>query len=298
NLPPGAAVRGGLEALDTAINGFGEDEPAALLARVFLVPILFVTGGKAPARVAGVIPDIGAVTQLLKQAGALGAIENFGLSNALGTHEAATAIGPADLFALVRSLDAATAADLLPPGDLVVDTADEQVHLRYLAGASLTPADMPTFLERAGQVGRWGMPLSQMLARQLGDEGLSLLPLPRAPQSWFEAMETGQFAREEIAFNLFATGAIRRIRGQTGDPEVLIAAQDDGTIRVELTSPFDPMLRHSHAWRLSAADDLVRVELSIQDLLRDCRVDRIDVASTVMPVATASRPGPGGLLAH
>jgi len=295
---PEASARTLVEALDQAINATRHDDESGLLARVFLLPILFVSGGKAPARVSGVVPDIGAVTGLLKDAGALGPVETFGLSNALGTFEAARAVSPVRLFELVRNLDPATTTELLAPADLEIDSADEEVHLRYLAGASLTPTDMPMFLERAGQVGRWGMSLSHLLARQLGEEGLSLLPLPRAPRPWFTALEEGRFAREELAFNLFATGAIRRIRTQTGDPEAEIAACDDGTISVELTSPFDPMLRHSHAWKLSAADDLGRVELSIRDLLRDCRVEKVTIQPDLHPPAPPVLPGEFTLLRH
>jgi hypothetical protein len=295
---PGAATRALVEALDSVINGAGDDRGETLLTRVFLLPVLFVTGGKAPARVSGVVPDVAAVTELLKQAGALGPVENFGLSNALGLHEAASSVSPSALHGVVRSLDAVAASGLLAPADLVVDSAEERVHLRYLAGASLTAADMPSFLERSGQVGRWGMALSQALGRQLGEEGLSLLPLPRAPRPWFTALEEGRFARAELAFNLFATAAIRRIRSETGDPEAEITARDDGTIRVDLTSPFDPMLRHAHAWPLAPGDDLARVELSILDLLRDCRVDKVTVQTDVRPAEPLAAPGAFDLTRH
>jgi hypothetical protein len=298
HAPPGAVSRGLVEMLDSAINGIGDDQGATLLTRVFLLPVLFVTGGKAPARVAGVVPDVAAVTDLLKQAGALGPVESFGLSNALGLHEAAGSVSPSTLYGVVRSLDAATASALLAPADLVIDSADEQVHLRYLAGASLTAADMPTFLERAGQVGRWGMALSQEFGRQLGEEGLSLLPLARAPRPWFTALEEGRFARAELAFNLFATSAIRRIRAETGDPEAEITARDDGTVRVDLTSPFDPMLRHAHAWKLAPGDDLARVELSIRDLLRDCRVEKVTVQPDVRAAEPLTVPGAFDLSRH
>jgi hypothetical protein len=298
HAPAGAASRALVEALDGAINGVGDEPGASLLARVFLLPVLFVTGGKAPARVPGVVPDTAAVTELLKQAGALGAVATFGLSDALGSPEAAGAVSPSVLYGLVRDLDAATASKLLAPAELAIVTADEQVHLRYLAGASLTAAHMPAFLERAGQVGRWGMALSQALARQLGQDGLSLLPLPRSPRPWFTALEEGRFARAELAFNLFATGAIRRIRAQTGDPEAEITARDDGTIRVDLVSPLDAMLRHAHAWRLAPGDDLARIESSIRELLRDCRVEKVTVQAELRAAEPLAAPGAFDVLRH
>ncbi len=295
---PGAQAAALTTAIDKAINGTGGDSDLAVLARVFVLPILFVTGGKTPARVEGAIPDIAAVNALLQEAGALGAIENFGLGNALGSMEAAEAVALPDLLDVVRSLDGAKASALLAPAPIDVATADEQVHLRFLAGASITPSDLPTFLERAGQVGRWGMALSQLLARQLGEPGLSLLPLPRAPQPWFAGLEAGRFAREEIALNLFATGAIRRIRSETGDPSAEITATDDGHVRIDLVSPLDPLQRHGHVWQLGPADDLTRVELTIRDLLRDCRLEKVAVHAEIRPALPTANPAPFTLLRH
>jgi hypothetical protein len=297
-VPPGAAAATLIRALDRAVNAAEEEDDVALLARVFLVPVLLVTAGQTPARVAGVVPDIGEITELLKTAGALGPVENFGLSNALGSLEAAQAMSPLRLFELVRRLGSGTGTDLLPPEDVSVDSASELVHLRFLAGVSITPAHMPTFLETAGQVGRWGLPVAQALARQLGEPGLSLLAIPRAPRPWFTALEEGRFAREEVAFNLFASGAIRRIRSETGEPEATVSAREDGTVRIDLTSPFEPLRVHAHAWRLSAADDLSAVEASIRDLLRDCRVEKVQVIEAVLPAEPLPAPGAGGLLPH
>lgn len=297
-VAPGVQAAALTAALDAAVNGSDGESDPAVLARVFVLPILFVTGGKTPARVEGAIPDIAAVNTLLQEAGALGAIENFGLGNALGSLEAAAAVRPHDLLDVVRSLDGAKASALLAPAPIEVVSADEQVHLRFLAGASITPADLPTFLERAGQVGRWGMALSQLLARQLGEPGLSLLPLPRAPQPWFAGLEAGRLACEEIAFNLFATGAIRRIRSETGDPSAEIAATDDGHVRIDLVSPLDPLQRHGHVWQLGFADDLAQVELAIRDLLRDCRLEKVAVHEEIRPAAPAANPAPFTLLRH
>lgn len=286
------------EAVDLAINGAADDEEVALLARVFLLPVLFVVGGKAPARLSGIVPDMASISALLKDAGALGGVETFGMSNALGTFEAAAVVSPRRLFELVRGIGAAGPESLVEPAGIEITRADEQVHLRFLAGASVTPADLPGFLERSSQVGRWGMPLSQQLTRQLGEEGLSLLPLPRAPRPWFAALEDGRFARAELAFNLFATAAIRRIRSETGDPSADLSARDDGTIRIDLTSPLDPMLRHAHAWPLTAADDLGRVELAIRELLRDCRVQSVTVHPDIRAAEPLVQPGPFNLLRH
>jgi hypothetical protein len=298
-VPPGAPSRALAAAVDAAINGVvGEDIDAPLLARVFLLPVLLVTAGRAPVTVRGVVPEMAAITRLMKNAGALGPVESFGLSNALADLQAAADIAPGRLFRTVRSLGEAAGADLLPPGDLQVDSAEECVHLRFLAGASVTPAAMPTFLETAGQVGRWGMAVSQELARQLGEEGLSLLALPRAPRPWYAALAEGAFHAGELRFNLFASAAIRRLRGEHGEPWAEVSAREDGSVRVDLFSPLEPEARHAHAWPLARTDDVATVEASIRDLLADCRIATVDVRPEVLPAEPLPAPGAFNLLRH
>lgn len=292
-----AAARLVDRALDAAIHG-AEDNAGGLIARVFLIPVVFVTAGRAPAEVQGALPEVAAIAGLMRRAGALGAVENFGLGNALGSLEAARAVLPQQLFGLTRHWGEDGGASLLMPVPIAVTDAEERAHLRFLAGASLTAADAPTFLETAGTVGRWGIAVSGAIHDQLAVEGLSLLALPRAPMSWFRALSEGTFLREEVAFNLFVTGALRKIRAETGEPDVVVSSRDDGTVRVDMTSPFDPQIRHAYRWPLQPADDLSRVEASILDLLRDCRVDRVEVREQVLPAEDMPMPGAGGLLRH
>lgn len=291
------------QALDAAIHGTGDHEDVALIARVFLLPVVCVTAGLAPAAVPGTVPDIDAVVDAMRSAAAFGPVDAFGLGNALASDAQVAAIAPSRLFTLARAFGDAPGSGvgsaLLHPDDLALERADEQVHLRYLAGASIAPAAAPTFVETAGQVGRWGMAVSRALAQQLAVPGLTLLPLPRAPRPWFAARGEGRFAREELAFNLFATGAIRAIRAETGDPDARVASHADGSVRVSLWSPFEPQRVHAHAWRLDGATDLVRVTQSIADLLRDCRLERVEWGSQVEPATPLPiASGPIGLLPH
>lgn len=298
-VPPGAPARALAAAVDAAINATGGQlDEAALLARVFLLPVLLVTAGKAPARLSGVLPQMASITRLMKNAGALGPVESFGLSNALASPEAAANVPPGLLFRTVRSLDSAAGADLLPPAGIAVDSAEEQVHLRLLAGASVTPAAVPTFLETAGQVGRWGMAVSQEMAQQLGEEGLSLLALPRAPRPWYTALAEGIFQAGELRFNLFASAALRQLRGAYGEPWAEVSAREDGSVRVDLFSPVEPEARHAHVWPLAHTDHVAAVEASIRDLLRDCRVATVEVCPEVLPAQPLPALGGFSLLRH
>ncbi|MFO1318583.1 MAG: hypothetical protein U1F52_03120 [Burkholderiales bacterium] len=280
-----------IRAADLAISGGEADDDTAVLARVFLLPVILVTAGLAPASVTGVVPDIGEITGGMRKAGALGAVEQFGLGNALGSPDDARAVPPDRLYRICHDLGSAEREDLLRPCDVVIDSADERVHVRLLAGVALSPAHAPTLFETAGPVGRWGMAVSRALARQLAVEGLSLLPLPRAPMPWYAALTEAAFAREEIAFNLFVTGTVRRIRAEVGEPTVVVAAHDDATLRVTMGSPFDARLTFTHAWPLGAAESLARVEAAIGELLVECRVADVQWEPAVLPAAAAT---PGG----
>ena len=297
-LATAGAEQGALlgRAVDDAIDAVGTDEDLPLVTRVFLLPVLFVTAGAAPAVVAGALPDVAELGATLRAAGALGRVESLAWSNALGTLEAAAAVPPERLHALGRHGGGDGGADLLAPAPLQIDDAAEQVHVRLITGVCVTGVDAPTVMETAGQVGRWGMAVSRLLAEQLAVPGLSLLALPRAPASWHAALAQASFAREEIAFQLFATGAIRRIRTATGDPLASVSACTDGSVRIELRSPFDDMEVHSHAWRLGPADDMARVEFAITDLLRECRIADVAIAPDVTEPMMVGAPSVRGSL--
>jgi len=283
----GALLR---RAVDDAIDAVGTGEDLPLVTRVFLMPVLFVSAGAAPATVAGALPDVAELGAALRAAGALGRVESLAWSNALGTLDAAAAVAPERLHALVRQGGGDGGADLFAPAPIQIDDAAEQVHARLIAGVCVTGVDAPTVMETAGQVGRWGMAVSRLLATQLAVPSLSLLALPRAPASWHAALAQARFARGEIAFQLFATTAIRRIRTATGDPLAIVSACSDGSVRVELRSPFDDMEVHSHAWPLGPSDDLAQVELAILDLLRECRVTDVTIAPDVVAPAPVGIP--------
>jgi hypothetical protein len=82
------------------------------------------------------------------------------------------------------------------------------------------------------------MPFSRELIAQLGQHGLSLLPLPRPPSGLLVAVHEGRRACEEVAFQAFASRALRRLRSETGDPRAEVAALESAAIGVRLSSPF------------------------------------------------------------
>jgi hypothetical protein len=272
-------------ALDTALRASGD---ATLHLRIFAIPILIVTGGSGPLIVPGVVADVGELTKLFESHGALGPMKNFGLSSALVSSAGLAALIPGVVYR--RSRD--TGQDNLPPLDLAPEEiriagTEEAVHLRFLTGVSVTSADAPGLTETAGNIGAWGMAFTRALAAQLGQPGLSLLPIPRPPMSPLRALEAGQFAENELRFQLFLSTALRKFRSRVGEAEAAVAASADGCIRICLSSPFDPSPAQEYAWVLQPGDDMAVVGSSIFSLLAECRVTNVQVAETIQPVSAS-----------
>lgn len=266
-------------ALERALEA---DDEAGLVMRVFAIPLLVVTGGRGLAVVPGVVPDVGELKKLFERHGTLGQTRNFGLGNALTSAERLSAVKPGMLYRLMRGMgEEGFRPPDLAPEDIEVDSGEERAHLRFLVGASVSPANVPAFTETAGNIGAWGMPFARALAAQLGQDGLSLLPIPRPPMNVLRALDAGQFALRELGFQLFLSNALRSIRLRVGDPEVSVATYSDYSVRVSLSSPFDESLAQEYVWPLYPGDDLGAVGHSIFSLLEECRLENVRVAESV-----------------
>ncbi len=252
---------------------------------MFALPLVIVTGSRRPASVPGVIPDIAAIAALFKQHGALGPARNFGLGNALCSLATLEAVQPGEIYAWTR--DAGATRRELPPSAIVIAEPGEHVHLRFIVGAAIAPAAEPSFVETASNIGVWGMPLTRALAAQLAQPDIEVLPLARPPLDVLHAGQAGRYAQLEAAFNLFASNAVRRMRGTTGDPDAVISAHDDGDIRISLSSPFEDTLNDGFRWPLHPLDDLAAVLSAIGGMLADCRISNVFYAQTVLPALDA-----------
>jgi hypothetical protein len=271
-----------LETLDYVINA-PTDPGGGFAASLFAIPVVFVAAGLAGAEVAGVIPDIKAITRLLETHDTLGPARAFRLSEALCAEASLEADSPSQRYALLRSVESAGVAarpDMLP-APIRLESADESVHLRFLVASVVAQAQAPSFPEAARDTGRWGMPLSRGLLAQLGQAGLSLLPLPRPPAGLMRALHEGRRAREEVAFQAFASRVLRRMRSQTGEPDAEVAALESGAIGVRLVPAFERERADTHRWQLDALDGLADVTASILGLLAECRVSSVRVLERI-----------------
>lgn len=266
-------------------HGSGGDH-ANIAARLFAFPIVLVAGARSAATVSGALPDIDEVRTLLERHGAVGATRNFGLGNALCSAEALERLKPSDVYHWGGDWSAGAPREMAPQ-DIAIRAGHEQVHLRFLVGAGITPQDAPSFLETAANIGGWGLPLTRALVRQLAQPALDLLALPRPPVALLRAAHFGRCAELETAFNLFASNAVRNFRSTVGDPAAVISAHRLETggaeVRVSLSSPFDDTLLEGFRWPLHPLDDLDHVVSAAVELLRDCRVSDVRIVAAVLP---------------
>lgn len=270
-----AVLRRMWTALDRAVHAPPE-APDALVLRLFALPLLLVTGGRAGAAIAGVLPDVTQVQEIMASGGALGPARNFGFGNALCAIDALEALSWSRLHALQRDPASAGIAGLhLPPAAATTATADEEVHLRFLVGAGVTRADAPSFAETGAAIGRWGMPLTHELVEQLRVEGLSVLPIPRPPATLLAAQSAGFAVREDLALQAFVSRTLRRLRSEVGEPDVTIAALGSGTLGVRFSSPFIENRVSVHRRALHGTEDVNETGATVVALLRECGIAEV-----------------------
>ena len=190
---------------------------AALPSTVFAIPVVIVAANSGPVNVPGALPNIDEISSLMKANGALRGNENFVLSNALA---------PASAFALEKLpaslgwwFTAASTPIAIEKAGLAVPANQESVFLRFLVGTALAGPGVD--LLTANDAGKWGMPFTQAIAKQLGGGTLSLLAMPRPPRVPLAALMQGRAAQREVSLQLFATNAIRKFRASVGEPEAV-----------------------------------------------------------------------------
>ncbi len=255
-----------------------------LAVTLFALPVVIVAAvetGDGPVDVPAVLPDPAALAAILHEHGALAGNRNFGLANVLVAADVLDLRNLPDLLAW-RSLPDPAAAETDPPSRMLtpapirVDDGQERAHLRFLVGSTLAARDADPL--RDGAVRSWGMPVAQSLAAQLRCPGVSLLALPLAPQSPTRALASGRAAQREVAAQLFASSAIRKLRAAVGEPSAVISVHrvetpaGGGEIRLSLSSPYDPREAEGFRCPLLPTDRVEDVVRLLTDLMHDCRV--------------------------
>jgi len=279
------------------------DPEAGLAARVFAIPLVIVAG-KEGERVDGVLPgtlrDPGKFAEILRAHDALRGNRNFALAGSLVHADALDVARLPELLLWQRLPESAaenaqTGLRTLTPAAIHVAAGRESVHLRFLVGTALARSDADLFGD--ARVGAWGVPFTQELGRALGAGGVAVLALPRAPQRPLPAVAAGRAAQREVSAQVFASNAIRRIRGAVGEPVAVISAHraadvpGGGELRLSLSSVFAPRDAEGYRCPLGPLDRASDVAAMLIELLRDCRVADVRVLSGVHPDRDAATGG-------
>ena len=88
---------------------------------------------------------------------------------------------------------------------------------------------------------------------------------------------------------LFASDAIRRLRGAVGEPVAVISAHrvegagTGGEIRLSLSSPLEPREAQGFRCPLTPLDNVAEVVAMLAQLVRDCRVGDVRTLAGVHP---------------
>ncbi len=269
--------------------------------RLFALPLVIVAGGTAGRHLGGALPDVAAVESLLAEHSALGDAQRFSIGNALCGPGGLQAVGLGSLARAQSGAEAAARlagmADEFTPEPIDLGDGTEAVHLRFLVGAAWLSSEARRWVRPGDAAGRWATPLTHLLARQLAQADVTVLPLARPPLPLAHAAAAGESAAADIGFQLFAGAALRRARASAGEPTAIIAAHRTdraqgpaGELRVTLSSPFDAALCEAWTRPIGAGDDLPSLTATIDGFLQECRVaDRVLVPE-VMPDRHPARP--------
>ena len=275
--------------------------PGGIGARLFALPLAIVAGGRAGARLSGALPDVDAVSALLAEHQALGDVQRFTLGNALCAAHRLEALADG-VIARAHAEGAQALAPLtaaLEPDPIVLASADEGVHLRFLVGVAWVSSEARRWIGAGDAVGHWAQPLTHLLARQLAQQDVTVLPLARPPLPFALAAGAGRAAQRELALQLFAGSALRRARASTGEPVAVLAAHlgdgapgsDSGPqLRLTFSSPYSETPCDAFCWPLHPGDDLAEAQRAIGDLLRECRVEDVVIVPQVQPDRHPQRP--------
>lgn len=281
--------------LDTAWRDATREGGPGLAVTVFAIPLVVVVGVEEAERadsIPAVLADPAALAAILTAHGCLAGNRSVALANVLVAADAIDVGRLPELLAWQRLPEGVASgpvhlARTLVPSPLACSAGAEGVHLRFLVGSAIAKPGLDLLTDET--VDKWGMGMTRELERQLGGKGIPVLALPRAPLNPLRALQQGRAAQREVAAQVFASNAIRRLRERVGEPAAVLSAHrapdapGGGELRLSVSSPFEPREAEGFRCPLYALDRVDDVVAMFVDLLRDCRVADIRVLRGVYP---------------
>jgi len=259
------------------------EQPEGRRAIVFAVPLVLVAGSKGQATLPAAIADEEGLNALLREHGILGAAQQVRVFGQLLHPDTVVAMDAARLFRLTRDLASAEQGIGEDLNGAAITLKEEGVFLRYLLGVAVQGEGEAEPVKLGGAVGAWGMPLMKFLGEQLHTDGVTLFPIARPPLPVMQALVAGNFARFEVALQVFASSQIRRLRELSKDPVAILSAHANGELHITLSAEGDERNWEAFVWPLAAMDNVTLIESNFRELMAECRVRDVHVLSQVYP---------------
>lgn len=252
-------------------------------ATLFAIPVVLVAGIKGHAQLPGKLADIDAVTRLLKNHEVIDPQADVYVSSRLAHPEQLAGVSPAQLALWRDQLQYASGGLPTELAEAPVALKDEGVFTRFLIGIAIQKKDAAPAIRLNAKIGAWGVPLAQEIGRQLETKGVTLFTIPRAPQTWLAAQESGRITQNETRLQVATSNALRSIRSAGRTPVVVMAAHESGEIRITFSAEEDGERWEGFVWPLAPLDDTAQILAFAQELFAECHVDEVRVIDTVQP---------------
>ena len=252
-------------------------------ATLFAIPVVLVAGIKGQAQLPGKLSDLDAIKALLEQHEVISAHADVYLSSRLAHPEQLASVNPAQLVLWRDQLQYASGGLPAELPEAPVTFKDEGVFTRFLIGIAIQHKTAEPAVRLNARIGAWGVPLAQEIGRQLQTTGVTLFTIPRAPQAWLAAQESGRVTQNETRLQVATSNALRSIRTAGRTPVVVMAAHDSGEIRITFSAQEDGERWEGFVWPLSPLDDTAQILAFAQDLFNECHVDDVRVVPDVQP---------------
>jgi len=176
----------------------------------------------------------------------------------------------------------------LQPDEMVVE--DEGVWLRFLVGVVIEREGSSTGVKLGGDASQWGLKLSEEINRQMKQDKLSIMAIPRPPQPLLQAMHSGRFARQEAGLQLMASRTIRKIRQAGETPVAVLASHLGDELRITISAKENSERWEGYVWPLHPLDSVELICDNVVALFRDCQVGDIRIVPEVQPDLAGDLP--------
>lgn len=255
-------------------------------AVIFALPVVLVAGSRQKCELPDRIADVDGLNALMRRHQVFAEGAEVFLSGKLLAPETVLGISPAQLYRYSRQLADAARGLPLELAAEAVTVKEDGVFLRYLLGVAMQEEDAPAPVSFDPTVGAWGMPLMKFIGDQLQTPGVTLFPIARTPAPLMQAMVAGNQARLEVALQVFASSLLRKLRSEGKTPVAELAAHGNGELRITLTAAGETG-GDSFVWPLAPLDAVPRIEQMFLQLMQECRVEHVKIATEVRPAVGA-----------